>query len=295
MKRTKIFSAVLAGLFLLLSFAPAAGATTTNGSVFDYQKSVISQTNRLRGSANALALETELCTLALELAKLQDGYAGRDDYLPSGQAWTTLLRDNGYSYVEATYVLVATKSNLSSTQLVKEFKKSNEYALLYNRYTRAGVNWYYSEASQAYYYVMILTRPVTSLTEVPEGSKYAYRAVSTVGVNVRSGPGTDFDITGGLGKGQTVLVASVSGKWAKIFWDNSAYAYVHTSYIKKVADLGVAKASAKVNVREGAGTEFKILGQLKRGETVTIECYSGSWAQVQWRNGIGYVSLDYLK
>ncbi|MDL2235368.1 SH3 domain-containing protein [Christensenellaceae bacterium OttesenSCG-928-L17] len=295
--KTKRFLTLALVLALLFAFSLPAMAKTTSDSMFAFQKAVGIRVNQERAKSAALALDTELCNIALKLAMEQEGGAVEEGTRKDGTDWKTILLENGYSYVEAGSIQLSSKSVLSSKELVEQYLRDSldRKTLTYSRYTLTGVSQYYSEADGLYYYAQLFVRPVSGHTEAPDNTHYAYRAIAKTGVNVRAAAGTQYEITGGLGKGQTVLVASVSGKWAKIFWDNSAYAYVHTSYIKKVADLGAATATARVNVRSGAGTEFSILGSLKRKESVEILGYEGNWAKVIFEGKAAYVSLDYLK
>lgn len=57
-------------------------------------------------------------------------------------------------------------------------------------------------------------------------------AVATGGVNIRSGPGTDYSKLGKLKKGQTVVVWSIDGKWAEITLSASYRGFVHTDYLR---------------------------------------------------------------
>lgn len=67
-------------------------------------------------------------------------------------------------------------------------------------------------------------------------------------------------------------------------------AYVHKNYINlngtSFPTTGVVTASV-LNVREGAGTNYWIVGQLKQGQTVQVLAQKGDWLQIKfttWRN-----------
>lgn len=59
---------------------------------------------------------------------------------------------------------------------------------------------------------------------------------------------------------------------------------------------GVVNVSDVLNVRAGAGTTYKVLGQLLPGATVSIyEKTTNNWYKIAYANGYGYVSADYIK
>jgi uncharacterized protein YgiM (DUF1202 family) len=64
-------------------------------------------------------------------------------------------------------------------------------------------------------------------TYITEGST----AKTTVNVNLRKGPGTEYDIVTTLASGTSVTVMSKSGNWSYVKV-GSTYGYIHSSYIK---------------------------------------------------------------
>jgi len=57
---------------------------------------------------------------------------------------------------------------------------------------------------------------------------------------------------------------------------------------------GTVKVSSTLNVRSGAGTQYKIVGSLKNGAKVTVLGKSGSWYEIKYGSITGYVSGQYL-
>jgi N-acetylmuramoyl-L-alanine amidase len=135
-------------------------------------------------------------------------------------------------------------------------------------------------------------------------------ATATGKVNVRTGPGTTYEILGQLSKGQSVMVLSLAGKWAEIIWWTGEYrAFVHTDYLKILnsgsipenipstdpGDVGTARATGNVNVRTGPGLGYKKLGTLTKGQTVAVWSINGNWAEITWTGMHAYVHMSYLK
>lgn len=122
-------------------------------------------------------------------------------------------------------------------------------------------------------------------------------------VNVRSGPGTSYTKLGQLAKDQVVNSLGTTGGWTQIEYQDGV-AYVSSVYVSAVGTtagsstgsaVGQAQATGNVNVRSGPGTGYSKLGQLKRGETISYTAVSGGWYEVEYQDGVAYVSGDYLK
>ena len=60
------------------------------------------------------------------------------------------------------------------------------------------------------------------------------------------------------------------------------------------ADMGQA-TSSNVNVREAAGTNAAVLGQISSGSEYQVTGKSGSWYQISYNGQNGFVSSDYFK
>jgi flagellum-specific peptidoglycan hydrolase FlgJ len=64
----------------------------------------------------------------------------------------------------------------------------------------------------------------------PEEKKTVGTVTASV-LNVRKGPGTNYDVIGTLKKGSQVRIASLQGDWYDIYYDEHG-GYVHKNYIK---------------------------------------------------------------
>lgn len=126
--------------------------------------------------------------------------------------------------------------------------------------------------------------------------------VTASALNVRSGPGTNYEAIGLLYRGETVSVVAISDGWAQITYKGQT-AYVSAEYIKlnnetpsAPATSGTAVVTASsLNVRTGAGTSNNRIGSLPRGTSVTVLEKSGNWYKVSSGSITGYVCGDYLK
>ena len=143
---------------------------------------------------------------------------------------------------------------------------------------------------------------------------------ATEGLRVREGAGTNTKILGVLNHGSAVKIVDTNGSWYKIKY-GSGYGYVHKDYIKVTSSGstgstgsgsqnnnssnnnsgstvtekdGTVNATEGLRVREGAGTNTKILGVLNHGSAVKIVDTNGSWYKIKYGSGYGYVHKDYV-
>ncbi len=139
--------------------------------------------------------------------------------------------------------------------------------------------------------LLILISSTIGLAVNRSGELYA-----TEPVYLRTGPSTRHAIILELQTGQAVIPLGKEGNWVKVRF-NDTIGYVFEEYLTD-ADLSQtvqAKALARVNVREGAGTHFKSLGKLRRGELLPVFHVSNSWASIWWKGRVAYVHTDYLR
>ncbi|WP_093337383.1 N-acetylmuramoyl-L-alanine amidase [Salibacterium halotolerans] len=142
-------------------------------------------------------------------------------------------------------------------------------------------------------------------------------------LNVRTGPGTDYQAVNQLQSGTAVDVYDRSGDWLKIENDGD-WAYVHSAYVgssdSSDADedtpqepeedsndapsegvqgdvISVAKVTVNnLNVRTEGSTDGDIITKLQSGDTVEVYEHTGQdWARVDYGSGEGYVHRHYLQ
>jgi uncharacterized protein YraI len=138
----------------------------------------------------------------------------------------------------------------------------------------------------------------------------------TIKVNVRSGPGTNFDSIGLLEAGEKVqvLVHDETGKWYQILYaaapDGSGWVaaqFVRIPVWTQVALLATPTPSGptgrvlqRLNVRSGPGLSYDALGMLEANAVVSLtgKNSSASWFQIAYpagTGGRGWISAQYLQ
>ena len=126
--------------------------------------------------------------------------------------------------------------------------------------------------------------------------KITIKYVNADSLNVREGAGTSYRILGTYNYGDEVKVVSIDGNWAKIQYKDG-YAYISNKYLSNEKPVKVTIKYVKadtLNIREGAGTSYKILGTYKKGQEVKVVSIDGDWAKIQYEDGYAYISNKYL-
>lgn len=116
-------------------------------------------------------------------------------------------------------------------------------------------------------------------------------------LNVRNGKSTASTVVASLNKGSYVTLVSKSGSWWQVEYEKGKYGYSHADYIKSVTGTAanVQIQSGSLNVRNGAGTSYTVIGKLSKGERVIVLSTAGNWSKILYHGTkTGYVSSQYL-
>ncbi len=131
-------------------------------------------------------------------------------------------------------------------------------------------------------------------------------------LNIRKGPGTNYDINGSIkDKGTYTITEIQNGSWGRLK-SGAGWINVNTAYCTyRGASSGggstaasdvpfLAKVSiSDLNIRKGPGTDYAATGKFTGVGTFTIvEVKSGKGSDAGWgrlKSGAGWVSLDYAK
>lgn len=132
--------------------------------------------------------------------------------------------------------------------------------------------------------------------------------VNTATLNIRSGPGTNYNNIGQLSRGSEVSIVKIENNWIQIRlpqglgWVSSEYVTVSSKpTVDPVSPTVVAGGEALtnrsgvinstvVNVRKDPGTESPSIGQLSRGELVQLLQKKDDWYYVKTGKVEGWVA-----
>lgn len=131
------------------------------------------------------------------------------------------------------------------------------------------------------------------------GTNSAYGTVTATQLNVRTGPGTNYDRVKSLNQNDRVQVLEQI-KVGTTTWGYVSGGWVSMDYIALDGSTGTGTGNAvvtgsAVNVRAGAGTSYQVVGSKSAGdvvnilETTTAEGYT--WGRID----IGWICMNYVR
>jgi len=121
-------------------------------------------------------------------------------------------------------------------------------------------------------------------------------------LNLRSGPGKDYDVVGYVNHGDEVQVLKKSGEWSRVKTEDGDKGWIKTKYIDGTTkSLGsgtktVKTSGGSLNLRSGPGTSYGVKGQVANGAKVKVLNTEGSWVKitVQSSGKTGWIQEKYI-
>ncbi|WP_161971941.1 SH3 domain-containing protein [Acidipropionibacterium jensenii] len=152
------------------------------------------------------------------------------------------------------------------------------------------------------------SKPKVSASSAGSAGSVRRIVYASVGVNVRSGAGKAYRVVGQLSQGDYVGTRGAAvGGWTPVSFQGKAgwvkSSLLSTSKPKVSASSAgsagsvrrIVYASVGVNVRSGAGTAFRTVGQLSQGDYVgTRGAAVGGWTPVSFQGKAGWVKSSLL-
>ena len=117
-------------------------------------------------------------------------------------------------------------------------------------------------------------------------------------INMRSGPGTNFEVLYKFGSGMPLDVVKCSGEWLNVKDFEGDVGWVHKSTVSTTPYM-VVKANRNsrknINIRSGPGTNNTIIGTAFYGVLFKTLEKKGSWIKVEHEQGVlGWVESSLL-
>ncbi|MCL2212235.1 MAG: SH3 domain-containing protein [Oscillospiraceae bacterium] len=127
--------------------------------------------------------------------------------------------------------------------------------------------------------------PAPQIPPPPPPFEHFSARVTSVTLNVRSGPGTNHTNVGTLPRGANIRIIGITGVWFHTIF-NGQQRYIHSNYVIRVSttppapDFNVFTARVVVNLatmRNGPGTNFGNAGNLPTNSHIQITGQNGDW------------------
>ncbi len=142
--------------------------------------------------------------------------------------------------------------------------------------------------------VIILPSSVSAATETEKVGKVT---LSSGWLNVRREATASSESVAKLQNGSYITILSKTGAWWKVKYSENEYGYSSATYVKEVTSTEkyVNIISGTLNVRSGAGSNYKATDKLVKGDKVLVVYTDGNWSYVLYDGTkTGYVSTWYL-
>jgi N-acetylmuramoyl-L-alanine amidase len=120
-------------------------------------------------------------------------------------------------------------------------------------------------------------------------------------LNLRSGPGTNYERIGQVNAGERYPFIDQQGDWVEIQLD-SYNAWVSSDYVSIQGEVSTEEEAIeqhtititheKTQIRNGPSTDYDIVYFAKAGEKITVIAEEGNWLKVKLNDSEGYVLKD---
>ena len=133
-----------------------------------------------------------------------------------------------------------------------------------------------------------------------QAQTYAVNSPRDGFLNLRTGPGEQFDIIGRMNHGSRVTVLENAGAWVRVRHDSGTVGWCSSRFLASLAVSPYyyiySPNDGFLNLRSGPGTKFSIIGPMYNGQEVRILERAGDWVRVRHESGtVGWCSAKYLR
>ncbi len=247
----------------------------------------------------------------------------------SNAEWYAVKLSNGMTgYIFSQYIRLSNDSSsdagsVPSTESTPA--KTTEYVNVRKTVIASGTSITVTDRSNSEWYAVKLSNGMTGYIfsiyiELESGSSSgggsssseSVRARTTAGVNVRSGPGTNYSSKTVIASGTSITVTDrvtdrSNSEWYAVKLSNGMTGYIYSIYIRIESESSSggssgtestpAKTTEYVNVRSGPGTNYTSKTVIASGTSITVTDTSNpEWYAVKLSNGMtGYIYSIYIE
>lgn len=109
-------------------------------------------------------------------------------------------------------------------------------------------------------------------------------------VNVRSGPGTNYEKLWQVYKGYPVKILKKKGNWVKTEDYEKDIGWIYQPLLSEVQTVIVTKN--KVNIRGGPGTNHRVIFQAEKDVIFQLVDRKEDWLKVKHEDRVGWIRRD---
>ena len=150
---------------------------------------------------------------------------------------------------------------------------------------------------------------LTALAMVPFSVSHANEAelvgiITAETLNVRSGPGSNFEVLYMVNKDDRVTITDTSNGWHKVKNNEDKEGWISSKYISiSESSETVSRSSSYeqkevntngLNMRSGASTSYRVITTLNKATKVEVISESNGWSKIKYDGRLGYVYSIYL-
>ncbi len=199
-------------------------------------------------------------------------------------------------------VVNARKGPGTSYDLVEMLAKGKQVTILGEENGWYKISWNQSTGYVSAAYVA--RNGVSAENAVPDAT-----VVGGTTINVRTGPGTNYDRIAMVAAGKRVAVLGSDNGWYKIAFDGRI-GYIKSDYLERdgsapaaqpqpqpVVDASVGNATVTggtINVRTGPSTDYSRIAQVGSGKRVTLLAAVNGWYKMEFDGKTGYIRSDFI-
>jgi len=137
--------------------------------------------------------------------------------------------------------------------------------------------------------VLFCVTALTCLSFIGQVSAADYVSVKGDNVNVRSGPGTNYQVSMELFAGYPLKVASTQGDWLKVVDFEKDSGWIHKSLVDP-GNTVIVSGNKSVNMRSEPSTKSSVIATVDRGVVMTKLESQGKWLKLKHSSGlIGWI------
>ena len=137
---------------------------------------------------------------------------------------------------------------------------------------------------------------------INDGDTVYVKSSNGKGVNLRTGPGTNFTSYGTYAVGTEATVLSSGTNWCYIKIKNGNTGFMMTKYLTKTTPSPspvttayvTSKNGLSVQLRTGPGTSYRVVAAFPVGQKVTVHSWGNTWSYITVANKTGYMMTKFL-